>query len=237
MKIVKTSEKINLKFNTAQLDRIILSLLNNGYNKKFAANVDHLFSLVDLDSFISDFEKEVRVYIIKKITQMIIESDLKEKSAILSFLDVDGKYYADAVEVLNALFDTATILSNIAQKHNIFIGSSLQLLESNTLPVNLTINDLSVSKTVKEVLDTLGLIKQIHRDNLEDYEYSLNEVDTEYFDLKKYDDPDVRYYACVVDKNRAGAKPTVLFELNLAYNHWEEKGYLRLKDEFNDLIG
>ena len=34
----------------------------------------------------------------------------------------------------------------------------------------------------------------------------------------KYKDPDVRYYACVVDKNRAGAKPKVLFRLNLAYN-------------------
>ncbi len=45
----------------------------------------------------------------------------------------------------------------------------------------------------------------------------------------KFDDPDVRYYACVVDKNRAGAKPKVLLRLNLAYNEWEELGYLRLK--------
>ena len=29
--------------------------------------------------------------------------------------------------------------------------------------------------------------------------------------IKKYKDPDVRYYACVVDKNRAGAKPKVVF--------------------------
>ena len=49
------------------------------------------------------------------------------------------------------------------------------------------------------------------------------------YDLKKYDDPDVRYYACVVDKNRAGAKPTLVFRLNLAYNVWNELGYLRLK--------
>ena len=55
------------------------------------------------------------------------------------------------------------------------------------------------------------------------------EVDTKFFDLKKYKDPDVRYYACVVDKNRAGAKPKVVFRLNLAYNMWEELGYLRLK--------
>ena len=47
--------------------------------------------------------------------------------------------------------------------------------------------------------------------------------------LEKYKDPDVRYYACVVDKNRAGAKPRLVFRLNLAYNSWEELGYLRLK--------
>ena len=124
---------------------------------------------------------------------------------------------------------TATILSNIAQNFGIYICSTLQLAETNTLPVNLTVNDLAVSRTVKEVLDTLGLIKQIHRDTLQNYEYSLNEVDTKFFDLEKFEDPDVRYYACVVDKNRAGAKPTIVFRLNLAYNVWEELGYLRLK--------
>ena len=124
---------------------------------------------------------------------------------------------------------TATILSNLAQNFNIYICSTLQLAESSTLPVNLTVNDLAVSRTVKEVLDTLCLIKQINRDTLDNYEYSLNEVDTKYFDLKKYKDPDVRYYTCVVDKNRAGAKPTLVFRLNLAYNVWEELGYLRLK--------
>lgn len=124
---------------------------------------------------------------------------------------------------------TATILSNLAQNFSLFICSTLQLTESQTLPVNLTINDLSASRTVKEVLDTLCLCKQIHNEFLKDYEYSLNEVDTEFFDLEKFDDPDVRYYACVVDKNRAGAKPKVLFRLNLAYNFWEELGYVRLK--------
>lgn len=124
---------------------------------------------------------------------------------------------------------TATILSNLAQNFNLYICSTLQLAESDTLPVNLDVNDLAVSRTVKEVLDTLCLIKQINRDTLQNYEYSLKEVDTKFYDLKKYDDPDVRYYACVVDKNRAGAKPTLVFRLNLAYNVWNELGYLRLK--------
>lgn len=56
---------------------------------------------------------------------------------------------------------TATIISNLAQNLNIFIGYTMQLTETTTLPVNLTINDLSESRTVKEVLDTLCLVKQI----------------------------------------------------------------------------
>lgn len=124
---------------------------------------------------------------------------------------------------------TATILSNIAQKFHVFIGSSLQLLESNTLPVNLTINDMSASKTVKEVLDTLCLIKQISRASIHKYEYADTDQFVECHEIDVPKDTDVRFYACVVDKNRAGAKPTLLFRLNLAYNVWEELGYLRLK--------
>ena len=124
---------------------------------------------------------------------------------------------------------TATILSNLAQNFNMFICSTLQLTESQTLPINLDVNDLAVSRTVKEVLDTLCLIKQITRDELSKYQYSLKEVDTKFIELKKYDDPDERYYACVVDKNRAGAKPKLVFNLNLAYNRWVELGYLSLK--------
>lgn len=129
---------------------------------------------------------------------------------------------------------TATILSNIAQNFGIFICSSLQLAEAGTLPINLDVNDLAVSRTVKEFLDTLCLIKQINRDHLQDYEYSLKEVDTTFYDLEKFEDPDVRYYACVVDKNRAGPKPKLVFRLNLAYNSWEELGYLRLKQTGNE---
>ena len=121
------------------------------------------------------------------------------------------------------------MLSNLAQNFSLFIGSTIQLAESMTTPINLTVNDLAVSRTIKEVLDTLCLVKQINNDHLCDYEYSSQEVGEEYHDLEKFSDPDVRYYACVVDKNRAGAKPKVLLKLNLAYNFWEELGYLRLK--------
>lgn len=126
---------------------------------------------------------------------------------------------------------TATILSNLAQNFDMYIGSTLQLAETSTDPINLSVNDMAVSRTVKEVLDTLCLFKQIHTENLGNYQYSLNETDEEVYELEKFKDPNVRYYSCVVDKNRAGAKPKLLFRLNLAYNRWEELGYLRLKQQ------
>ena len=142
-------------------------------------------------------------------------------------LKTDTEHIGNGEEVKK----TATILSNLAQNFNMFIFSTLQLTETATWPINLTINDLQASRTVKEVLDTLCLVKQINRENYKDYEYSIEEMDEKCYDLVKYDDPDVRYYACVVDKNRAGAKPKLLFRLNLAYNRWEELGYLKLKQQ------
>ena len=41
---------------------------------------------------------------------------------------------------------TATILSNLAQNLNIFIGSSLQLTESDRSPLNLDVNDLAACR-------------------------------------------------------------------------------------------
>ena len=160
------------------------------------------------------------------------------RKIIMNYYYKEGIHYmfydtlkADTANIGNSdeVKKTATILSNLAQKFKIFIASSMQLLESSTLPVNLTINDMSASKTAKEVLDTLCLIKQISRQSIHKYEYSNTDQfeKCESIDVPK--DTDVRFYACVVDKNRAGAKPTVLFRLNLAYNRWEELGHLRLK--------
>ena len=167
-----------------------------------------------------------------ELEKIILNYYYKEKIEYMFYdtLKTDTENIGNGEEIKK----TATILSNLAQNLKIFIASSLQLTESNTLPINLNINDLAVSRTVKEVLDTLYLIKQIHNEDLNKYEYSLEEVDTEFFELKKYKDPDLIYYACVVDKNRAGAKPKVLFRLNLAYNVWEELGYLRLKSAQDD---
>lgn len=178
---------------------------------------DTIYFINITDHTNEELSKVIKNYYYKEQIQYIFYDTLK----------ADSEHIGNSEEVKR----TATILANLAQNFNIFIGSTMQLAESQTEPLNLNVNDLSASRTVKEVLDCLCLLKQIHNDTLDKYEYSLNEVDTKFFNLEKQEDPNVRYYACVVDKNRAGAKPTVLFRLNLAYNSWEELGYLRVKQE------
>ena len=164
-----------------------------------------------------------------ELKKVIMNYYYKEKIEYVFYdtLKTDTANIGNAEEIKK----TATILSNIAQNFEIFICSSLQLTETSTLPVNLDVNDLAVSRTVKEVLDTLCLFKQINNQSYADYEYSEIEESKQYKDIKAYEDPDVRYYACVVDKNRAGAKPKLLFKLNLAYNEWFELGHLRMKQK------
>ena len=131
---------------------------------------------------------------------------------------------------------TATVLSTIAQKFEVFIGSTLQLAESTTPPLSMNINDIATSRTVKEVLDNLCLIKEINNTTYDQYEVSDeldvdNDGENHFRDFEKPDVFNTRYYACVVDKNRAGEKPRLVFRLNLDYNQWEEYGYLRLKQK------
>ena len=126
---------------------------------------------------------------------------------------------------------TATVLSTLAQKFEIFIGSTLQLAESSTSPLNMNINDIATSRTVKEVLDNLCLIKEINNSTYDKYEISDEEDAENYKDIVRPKLLNTKYYACVVDKNRAGSKPRLLFRLNLDFNRWEEMGYVRLKQQ------
>lgn len=243
--IIKKSEGELLEFKFRPDDERNVEVDENGFVLKKDGETQNQFAK-RLSKCSTEFNKTVLVtdWVRKQINNSIYFSNITDhtndelKKSIMNYYYKEEIHYifydtlkTDTENIGNGeeIKKTTTILSNLAQNFELFIGATLQLTESSTLPINLTINDLAVSRTVKEVLDTLCLIKQINRENYDDYEYSINEVDTKFFDLEKFKDPDVRYYACVVDKNRAGAKPKVLFRLNLAYNHWEELGYLKLK--------
>lgn len=199
-----------------------LSKISSEYNRTIAATdwvnkeMNNSIYFINITDHTNDeLRKVIMNYYYKEKIEYIFYDTLKTDTANIG--------------IAEELKKTTTILSNLAQNFNIFICSTLQLLDSTTLPINLDVNDLSACKTVKEVLDTLCLMKQINRESLKNYEYSLEEVDTKFYDIENDKNPDIRYYACVVDKNRAGAKPKLLFRINLAYNSWEELGYLKLK--------
>ncbi len=201
-----------------------LSKVSSEYNRTIAATdwvnkemKNSIYFINITDHTNDELRKVIMNYYYKEKIEYIFYDTLKTDTANIG--------------VAEELKKTATILSNLAQNFDIFICSTLQLTESTTLPINLDVNDLAVSRTVKEVLDTLCLMKQINKESLKDYEYSLEEVSNENIEIKEEKNPDIRYYACVVDKNRAGAKPKLLFKINLAYNSWEELGYLKLKQK------
>ena len=201
-----------------------LSKVSSEYNRTIAATdwvnkemKNSIYFINITDHTNDELRKVIMNYYYKEKIEYIFYDTLKTDTANIG--------------IAEELKKTATILSNLAQNFDIFICSTLQLAESTTSPINLDVNDLAVSRTVKEVLDTLCLMKQINRENLKNYEYSLEEVSTNNVEIKEEKNPDIRYYACVVDKNRAGAKPKLLFKINLAYNSWEELGYLKLKQK------
>lgn len=249
-KLVKNeSELLELKFKADNPKEVLLD--EQGFIKKIENETQEQF-VKRLPTISAEFNQimEVIKWLNEEINNSVYFVHLTEYTNNDLHEVISNYMYKDGIEYVfydtlksdvnnigdaNELKKTATLLSELAQKFNIFIGASIQLSENTTLPINLSINDLSVSKTIKEVFDSLTLFKQIQRNHLADYEYSDTDRFTKCSELEIVQDPDVRYYIGVIDKNRAGAKPKLLFRLNLAYNEWNELGYVKLKEKYNDL--
>lgn len=138
----------------------------------------------------------------------------------------------DAIGEWAAMKKTATILSEIAKKRNLFIGANIQLTDdaNQCMPLELSSSNIANSKQIKHVLDALCLFKEIPYSDFKKYIYWKGTTDKP---KKLYDlAPEKRYYVCRIDKNRAGIKPDLLFELNLNTNIWEEVGRVGLRKDY-----
>ena len=70
-------------------------------------------------------------------------------------------------------------------------------------------------------MDTVILFKEIDKKDYSKYAFvRYKEIQPQSLELDK------RYYACVLNKNRVGEKPTLIFEVDLDLNVWKELGKL-----------
>lgn len=168
--------------------------------------------------------------------KQIIENTCLSEGIDYVFYDT-FKSDKDAMGDWAAMKKTATILSELAKKKNLFIGANIQLTDDAALcaPLDLTSNNIANSKQIKHVLDSLCLFREIPIQTYDDYRYwkSLRDapIDKELLQL----DVNKKYYVCRVDKNRAGTKPNLLFSLNLDTNIWTEEGRVDLKKNIKSI--
>lgn len=158
-----------------------------------------------------------------KDLKQIIENTCVSEGIDYVFYDT-FKNDKDAMGDWAAMKKTATILSEIAKKRNLFIGANIQLTDDANFckPLELSSSNIANSKQIKHVLDALCLFKEIPYADFDKYVYwkGTSDKPKKVYDLA----PEKRYYVCKIDKNRAGIKPDLLFELNLNTNIWEEVG-------------
>lgn len=158
-----------------------------------------------------------------KDLKQIIENTCVAEGIDYVFYDT-FKSDKDAMGDWSAMKKTATILSEIAKKRNLFIGANIQLTDDANFckPLELSSSNIANSKQIKHVLDALCLFKEIPYADVDKYVYWKGTTDKP---QKVHNlSPEKRYYVCKIDKNRAGIKPDLLFELNLNTNIWEEVG-------------
>ncbi len=121
---------------------------------------------------------------------------------------------------------TATKLTELAKQLDMFGYLSIQLTDDANFikPDELTSSNIANCKSIKHVLHTLFLFKEIPKQEFHKYGYitssdwGTNTVHN--LDVEK------RYYCCVTDKNRFGRKSKLLFEVELDLNTWYEIGEL-----------
>jgi len=134
-----------------------------------------------------------------------------------------------------ALKQTVTKLSELAKNLNVFLASSLQLTDDVNImdPLDLNSMNIAASKGLKTVLTTLTLWKEIDKKSYKKYCYVSNATSDwgkqREEDLPEDEDPNIKLYSCVVDKNRAGSKKKMLFYVNLNTNCWYDLGFVYKK--------
>jgi len=155
--------------------------------------------------------------------------------------DVDYFFYdtlkADKNNMANwdGLKVTTTVLSELAKTYNICIWGNIQLNDTSKFPLEISSNDIASSKQIYQLLDTLFLFAPIDKKIYSQFVYwESSNAPTK--DTIKDLDINIMYYVCRINKNRLGAKPDLLFKVNLNQNTWEEIGQVCYRDKIKEIL-
>lgn len=173
-----------------------------------------------------------------------IYSDEVLTEIILKYYMVDNIDYffydtlkADKSNMANwdGLKITTTVLSELAKTYDICIWGNIQLInDTSKAPLETNSNDIASSKQIYQLLDTLLLFSPIDKKLYSQYVYwESSKAPTK--DTVKELDINNTYYICRVNKNRLGAKPDLLFKVNLNQNTWEELGQVCYRERLKRL--
>lgn len=127
---------------------------------------------------------------------------------------------------------TATRIKELMKDLGMFCWSVFQLTDESVFTdiFQLSSNNIANAKQMKHVADCLMLGKRIYPEEYSKYQYIATD---DWGKPMAHDlDPNKRYFALKVDKNRGGNKDFMpLFEINLDYNLWNEVGYIIKKQK------
>lgn len=188
--------------------------------------------------------KQITSYIEEKFSNNVIvihttqytSQDLKDiilthylENSIDYFFYDTLKADIDTMSNWDGLKATGTVLSELAKEYNICIWANIQLVNSPQ-PLQASVDNIANSKQLYHILDTLLLFIPIPKSEYADFRYWASSSNPNNGNIQKLD-TSKKYYACTILKNRIGAKPNLLFEVNLDQNTWEEVGQVaRYKD-------
>lgn len=202
----------------------------NEYIARVAENSEEYRNVIAICNWIDEasqgliFAKDISTDYTDKSLEFEIRKAVLTKGVKYVFYDT-LKNETSSVGEWSSFKITTTKLSEIAKQLRIFLYGSIQLTDSaNDYESDmLNSNNIAEAKSIKHVLDTLVLYKEIPNASLGKYYYLSRNDDWGEFvptDLRK----DRRYYIGNVDKNRFGSKKKLLFEVNLDRNTWCELG-------------
>lgn len=126
---------------------------------------------------------------------------------------------------------TTTVLSELAKTYDICVWGNIQLNDTSKKSLDINSNDIASSKQIYQLLDTLFLFSPIDKKDYTEYRY-WEGIQIPRKEIVKELEPNKTYYICRINKNRLGAKPNLLFEVNLNKNTWEEVGQVAY---YNDI--